>query len=182
MQYNIAQLLKAQIGSDLAIQLDDELDLESVDEIIVEPVVGDLRFQHTNQGILVTGECETTVELQCARCLEPFDLPIKIELDELYRPTVDVASGMPLRNIDDGDDSFTIDEHHHIDLGDAIRQQILLTLPMQPICREDCRGLCPTCGVNRNTTPCSCETDLNASANSHPFGSLANLNIFTESP
>lgn len=177
MLYNIAQLLKAQMGSDLLVQINEEFDLESETEILLEPVVGELRLQHTNQGILVTGECETAVELQCARCLEPFELPLTVSINELYRPTVEVTTGIPIQDTSDEDDSFTIDDHHHLDLASAIRQQILLSLPMQPICSENCKGLCPVCGANRNVTQCTCASDEDEISPDLPLSALAHLNL-----
>jgi uncharacterized protein len=53
--------------------------------------------------------------------------------------------------------AFTLDSRHILDLGEAIRQHAITNRPMKPLCRPDCRGLCPTCGANRNQQPCECK-------------------------
>ena len=70
-------------------------------------------------------------------------------------PTIDINTGAKLPEPDETG-SFTIDEHHILDLTEAIRQYRVMALPMKPLCREECAGLCPTCGKNLNTGPCDC--------------------------
>jgi uncharacterized protein len=110
----------------------------------------------TNRGILVTGKLETDIELTCARCLSQFRKQLTLELEEEYFPTIDVLTGAPVAVPDDEPGAFTIDENNILDLGEAIRQYSLLTIPMKPLCREDCPGFCPTCGANLNVVSCDC--------------------------
>lgn len=119
----------------------------------VAPYVGKARAVRLNQGLLVEAEADTTVRLNCGRCLTDFEQPLHIEFTEEYRPTIDVATGMPIVAQPD-DDKFTIDEFHTLDLTEAIRQYSLVALPLSPVCREDCLGLCPICGRDRNVSPC----------------------------
>jgi len=155
MLYNVAQLLKAPVGADLRAPIEGALKLDGDEATIVAPITGDVRFQRTNQGILATGDFETTVQMQCVRCIDTFEQPIHIDFSELYMPTVEVLTGHPLPHVNE-EEAFPIDAHHHLDLAEMIRQQIVLALPMQPLCREDCAGLCPVCGKNRNVDPCDC--------------------------
>ena len=78
-----------------------------------------------------------------------------INFEEEYLPTIDVASGVPLP-LPEEPGFFTIDDHHILDLTEAVRQYILLATPMKPLCRKDCAGLCPTCGCNLNQVSCNC--------------------------
>ena len=80
-------------------------------------------------------------------------------MDDVFLPSVDIATGARLRYHDDGSgaDATSIDEQHVLDLSDTLRQYRLATIPMAPVCREDCKGICPECGTDLNETACSCE-------------------------
>jgi uncharacterized protein len=161
MIYNVAQLLKAQVGATQIVELDnaDELNLEDESVKLAGPISGRLRMRRTNQGILVDGPVEVSVELTCVRCLEPFTLHISFDLEEQYYPTIDVVTGLSLPESDD-ELIFPIDQNHQLDLREALRQNLLLALPMQPICKEDCAGLCPQCGKNLNEGQCDCQPPM----------------------
>ncbi len=158
MIYNVAQLLKAPVGTSLVVELDESEPLELEDESVrlVGPVTGKVRFRRTNQGILVDGRIEAPVELACVRCLEPFTSTVSFPLEEEFYPTVDVVTGIFLPETEN-EMIFPIDQNHQLDLREAIRQNLLLALPMQPLCKEDCAGLCPQCGKNLNEGPCTCQ-------------------------
>ena len=158
MQFNVAQLLKEPTGATRKYELDEgpeglELDPELV---IQEPITGRLKFTKIPQGILVTGELETVLEVACNRCLEPFDLPLEVEVEETFYPITDVQTGASLPLPEDSDEATRIDEKHIIDLSEVVRQDLLLALPSRPVCREDCRGICPHCGQNLNESVCDC--------------------------
>ena len=93
--------------------------------------------------------------MTCSRCLSVFDHPLALHIEEEYFPIIDVVTGLPLPLLDEPG-AFTIDEDHTIDLAELVRQYTLLAVPMKPLCRQDCAGLCPTCGHNLNGGPCSC--------------------------
>ena len=91
-----------------------------------------------------------------------FTYPLTLNIEEEYFPTTDVVSGASLP-IPDEPGCFTIDEHHILDLTEAVCQYALLAIPMKPLCREDCAGLCPKCGHDLNQGSCGClsqETEL----------------------
>lgn len=161
MLYNVAQLLKAPVGTMQVVDLEDEggMDLEDESVRLGGPIRGHLRMRRTNQGILVDGPIETTVAINCVRCLEPFALPLSFRLEEQFYPTIDVVTGIALPEIEN-ELVFPIDHKHQLDVREAIRQNLLLTLPMQPICREECAGLCVHCGKNLNEGHCSCEPPI----------------------
>ena len=153
MQINVSQLLKEPIGSSRNYEVSEVVDVTG--DGSGSMVQGEVRLLRTHRGILVKGELHAEVELACSRCLSLFNCPVMINFEDEYIPTIDVVSGAPLPSPEDSG-SFIIDEHHVIDLTEAIRQYTLLALPMKPLCREDCAGLCKECGQNLNQGPCDC--------------------------
>ena len=104
------------------------------------------------------GSMVAAVELECVRCLEPFRLDLEETLDLLFLPpTANVGpSKDEERELKDEDLGVSFYRDDKIDLSLLIREQLYLGLPMKPICRVDCAGLCPVCGANLNLAPCSC--------------------------
>ncbi len=149
LQINVAQQLKAPIGPVRVYKVCDVVEIEGTDT----PVEGEVKLFRTNRGIMVKGTLYTQVKLSCSRCLEQFTLPLTLSLEEEYLPTIDINTGAKLPK---ESDAFTIDEHHVIDLTEAIRQYIVTATPMKPLCREACAGLCSTCGHNLNEGDCGC--------------------------
>ena len=109
----------------------------------------------TNRGILVRADLETSAKLECSRCLEAFVQHLPIRFSEEFIPEVDVTTGRPA-NVPHESYAFMIDEHHELDLEPAVREYGLIELPMAPICKDNCAGLCPVCGANRNKQKCEC--------------------------
>src|SRR4051794_37211326 len=103
----------------------------------------------------VTGRVVARLELDCGRCVEPFDLPVDATFDLRYMPAA-AASGEPDREIRDDDLATVFYRDGALDVPDLIREQFQLALPMKPLCRDDCRGLCPHCGTNLNRASCEC--------------------------
>jgi len=107
--------------------------------------------------IRVTGELHTRLEMVCARCLEPVHEDITREFDLFYRPLLSMTKEEEERlKLDDTEIAFFDGEGMF--LADILAEQVLLALPMKAICRSDCRGLCPQCGVNLNNEECRCES------------------------
>jgi uncharacterized protein len=106
-------------------------------------------------GIAFSGDIETVARLSCSRCLEPYALPLDLHFDLLYTTAPDrVAPGESRME----EDLVTVTPFDgvRIDLSALLAEQIDLGLPLKPLCREECRGLCPRCGANRNLAPCDC--------------------------
>jgi uncharacterized protein len=121
-----------------------------------EPVLsGPVRLMHTQGGVLVQGRLRGDATLSCSRCLDPVTVSLDIELEEIFTPTIDVITGRSLQS-EEEDKALWIDERHILDLGEVVRQDVLLAIPMHVLCREGCRGLCPACGQNLNQGSCSC--------------------------
>jgi len=149
MRINVAEQLKQPIGQVRCYQISESNDQEL-------PIQGEVQLLRTGRGILVTGSLKTTVKSICSRCLEEFDCTLTLDIEEEYFPNTD-------RPMAEEIEGFVIDESHVLDLTEAIRQHTLLTLPMKPICREDCAGLCPNCGHNLNRGPCYCARETRES-------------------
>ena len=160
MIYNVAQLLKSPVGTSIGVDLDDQDRLQVSEDgvTLAGPVRGHLRLHRTNQGIFADGTVTVPVELECTRCLKHFARDITFPLREQYYPTIDVVTGVPLPTPDD-ELAFPIDRHHMLDTREAIRQNLLLALPISALCQEDCKGLCPKCGHDLNEGPCDCVED-----------------------
>lgn len=114
-----------------------------------------------DQTYRLRGRLSTAIELPCVRCLEPFDIEVREELDLLYLPqSRNVAlEGEEDRGLDDEELAVSFYRDEKIDLTHAVWEQIVLSLPMKPVCKEVCEGLCPHCGVNRNESRCACAPD-----------------------
>ena len=154
MEINVSQLLKASIGSTREFSLDDPIAI--LEEGLESHVTGTIYVIKTHRGVLVQGTVETTVPMECSRCLNTFKNKLTVNVEEEYFPRLDINSGTPLE-VPDETDSFIIDEHHILDLSEAIRQNALLAIPMKPLCRKDCSGLCQECGQDLNEGQCDCE-------------------------
>ena len=136
LSFNVAQLEKGPIGSTRDYQIDDNLTVDS-QEITVK---GSVKLTRTNRSVLVAAILKTALPLECCRCLNEYECPIEVRFEEEFFPTLDVTSGLPL-DVEDAEESFTIDEHHILDLTEAIRQYVILAQPMKPLCRTDCPGI-----------------------------------------
>ncbi len=151
MPINVSQQLKSPIGLIRNYRVSEIADITGDNSL----VQGEIGLMHTDRSILAKGTLHTEIELTCSRCLSLFSCPLTLNIEEEYFPTTDVVTGATLP-LPDEPGCFTIDEDNILDLTEAIRQYALLTIPMKPLCREDCAGLCPTCGCNLNEGPCNC--------------------------
>lgn len=117
------------------------------------------RGQLSRQGddAFLRGTLSGVFDCTCSRCLEPARLPLRIPIQVAFvsKDDRDAAKG---DEDDEGDDDLDVAhfDGDAIDIGPQLREQILLTMPINPICRETCAGLCPYCGGNRNEVPCDC--------------------------
>ena len=151
MQVNVSQQLKEPIGSTRVHQISGTVEIGGSER----SVEGKVTLTRTDRGILVQGTVRTGIEVTCSRCLSKCLCPMALTLEEEYFPTRDVLTGVPLP-VSDEAGCFTIDERHILDLSEAVRQYAVTAMPMKPLCRDDCAGLCPTCGHNLNLGSCEC--------------------------
>jgi uncharacterized protein len=121
----------------------------------VSPLDVHLSYYRAGDDLYFSGGLDGVVEGMCARCLEPFSFRIDSPFELVLTPEVKAASVEELSAEDLALSFYSGDE---IDLAPLISEQAILALPSRALCREDCRGLCPQCGANRNDESCSCET------------------------
>lgn len=122
-----------------------------------EPIRGTLVAESGGRILRLSGAFHTVVWLECGRCLEYYQLPIDFEIHEEF-PLVGTPAGLNpqgFATVEDRD-SFPVFEGNWLNADELLRQYLILELPIAPVCRPDCKGLCPTCGQNRNERECSC--------------------------
>ena len=125
---------------------------------VVAPITLGLDIFKDKAQFRLTGRIQTTLELPCSRCLEPFTMPVDQTFDLRYQPHAE-NTGDGEREIEEDDLTTAFYENDEIDLGQLMREQFYLSLPMKPLCRDECKGLCPTCGTNWNTGACDCKEE-----------------------
>jgi uncharacterized protein len=111
---------------------------------------------HTGGEVRVHGRIRTDLETDCDRCLGRASFPIDAPFDLFYRPLESTALEEEVA-IDEGEAEMGFYELPGLQLEEIVREQLLLQLPMQRVCSEACKGICPVCGANRNETACSCQ-------------------------
>jgi uncharacterized protein len=114
---------------------------------------------HTEGEIRLRGHLAVTMRCDCNRCLEPAEFPLDANFDLFYQPAA-VAGDDPEVEIDEGEAEVAFYEGGGVELKDVLRENVLLAMPMQRLCRPDCQGMCPICGQNRNLINCGCEAKL----------------------
>jgi uncharacterized protein len=156
LQYNVAGLLKEPVGATREYRVDAPLRPRD-DAGPSDNVSGLAHLLRTPRGVLVTARLDGTLGDECSRCLKPVHEAIQLNIEEEFVQTVDIDTGSRLADADP--DDFRIDVHHDLDLEDAVRQYWSAALPIQVLCRADCKGLCPRCGADLNVgSPHECDT------------------------
>ncbi|MFF3456585.1 YceD family protein [Streptomyces sp. NPDC002730] len=118
------------------------------------PIELELRLESVMEGVLVTGTARASVEGECVRCLEPLHQEVAADFQELFTyPDAD-DRGRTAEPVDDAEDEDRLYlEDGLFDLEPVLRDAVVLALPMQPVCRETCAGLCPECGIRLDENP-----------------------------
>ena len=134
-----------------------------------EGIAYELQLANTGGGVLLTGTITAKAETECARCLEPAQLDIAGEVEGyfLIHPSHD--------ELDLADDEFSvIDEDGKVDLAPALYAALIIETPLVVLCNDDCQGLCPQCGANRNVQECDCSKSPDPDS---PFAVLKDLEL-----
>ncbi len=137
-----------------ALDVDVEMDVAR----ITEPVDVDLTMEAGTRDLLVRGTAGYGATLVCNRCLTEFDHTGLVKISQPYSEQPESEDILPI-------------EHGYIDVTEPVHDEVVLDLPLTPVCRQDCLGLCPTCGTDLNTDPCEGHEDLSSS----PFAILQDL-------
>ena len=132
----MAQLEKSPIGTTRDYKLDEQLDIEGQ----AVSVKGSVRLTRTNRSVLAEAVIDAALPQECCRCLTDFNCLLNVKFEDEFFPVLDITSGLPIE-IETESGDFIIDEHHVIDLSEAVRQYAILSIPMKPLCRDDCGGI-----------------------------------------
>jgi uncharacterized protein len=124
------------------IHLKPDLDLQNL--------IGTVRVTRTAQGLLVQGKLHAVASAECVRCLADFVQPLEIDFTELYAFTSNSVT----------ESGLYVPENGLLDLAPLIRDEMYLAIPISPVCKPDCKGLCPICGENQNETTCHHEEEI----------------------
>ncbi|MDX9714453.1 MAG: DUF177 domain-containing protein [Dissulfurispiraceae bacterium] len=137
------------------IEINDPLKSEAV--CITSPVRAQLHIIKTGSDIILTGEVSADLELCCSRCLKNFASSLNSRIEVSYHPSSGTARDdhRQLRD-DELETGYYIDDE--LDTDDVLVEQLLLNVPMKPLCSQNCEGICPVCGSDRNENRCSCST------------------------
>jgi len=141
----------------------------------LSPVTGHIEFTNTGRLIVASGNLEGTMELECGRCLKRFPMLVSAEIQEfhkIHQPLAPMATEQEeVEDIEElAEETPELWEGILFDLGELIRQSLFIGIPLRPLCEEECKGLCPTCGTNLNEGRCDCEP-----VNNSPLAALGEL-------
>lgn len=131
---------------------------KSDDYTVAGPVRLALRIHRDGESYRLRGGLGTALEFACSRCLTRYVEPVAVDLDVLYLPQ-EANTGEGEFEISDGDLGTAFYRDEELDLGHLVREQLQLAVPMKPLCRPACRGLCTVCGIDRNVDSCDCDTE-----------------------
>ena len=120
---------------------------------------GTAELHVSTEEIRVQGKLQVSLRMECDRCTEPFVKSIEEEFDLIYVPAPETSPGAEIA-IGPDDSQVGFYDGPGLELNDILQEQVLLALPLQRVCREDCQGICPICGQNRNETECDCRTQI----------------------
>lgn len=138
-----------------------EFDKITLEDLVLRDFEGSVLMSRTPQGIFMQAKFRGDTDLECVRCLATYDQPLTWSWADLY--------AFDKRSVTESD--LILPEDAHIDLASLIREYALLEIPISPICKPECKGLCPECGENLNDTDCGHRLNQNNS----PFASLKKL-------
>jgi uncharacterized protein len=151
LRLNVGFIVKEPIGNNRDFHFDYS-NLHLSPDLDLATFHGLARIGHTPQGLLVIGKFTATLPTQCVRCLIDFELTLQIEFSELYAFSPRSMSESGLILPEDG----------NIDLEPIVREYLLIEIPISPLCRPDCKGLCTICGEDLNQTTCEHQSQKNA--------------------
>jgi uncharacterized protein len=137
-----------------------DLDLEEkfeAEEIrLLSPVKAHLELTKAHSEIIIAGTLNAGLEFECSRCLKKYRHVMDVPVDVVYHPVKELGDDRHGLKDDEMDMGFYQDDE--LDLQELIMEQVLLNIPMKPLCDENCKGICSQCGTDLNTGACSCET------------------------
>ena len=139
---------------------------------VVQPIEIACHFYKVDHEVVVQGSLRSAARLACSRCAEEFEQPLSVALDAIYLSTPEISSERAKELEEEEADVYPFAEQV-IDIAEMARDRLLLSVPLQPLCRAGCQGLCPSCGLNRNVVSCQCAEEKLGS----PFEPLKGLSF-----
>ena len=133
-----------------------ELALDDQELKLISPAEIRGRVRRKGDEVELVGQLSATVEATCARCLKPVKLPVSAEVSERFVPAVSWRSEIE-HELREEDLNLAVFNGEAIEVDELVREEILLAMPAQVLCRESCKGLCPICGTDMNINACDCE-------------------------
>ena len=135
-------------------------ELNPVDERVslIAPAAVNGKVRLSGNQVFVNGHVETRAQVECDRCLKPVELPVNVDFTLEYISDSDYES-IETAELTEAEMSVSVFDGAAIDVDEIVKEQILLTVPTRMLCREDCKGICPECGADRNTGECDCVTN-----------------------
>lgn len=130
--------------------------LESANFKLRAPVRASLSIARTGTEIFVSGETELSLELICSRCVKAFTKDMVLDINAIYRPIAEFRKE-DTHEVCETELDMAFYEEDELDIDELLKEQIILNIPMQPLCTESCKGICPQCGTDLNVTECKCE-------------------------
>ena len=139
------------------LQIVDDVDIVLSDSIAVSKAHIDVMLRKISDEVLVEGQVSTKLGLSCSRCLCEFERALDVELNLAYchEDELDDEDGEHEVGADEINTGFFSGDE--LDLGEVIKEQFLLSIPMKPLCKEDCEGICSSCGADLNEKDCGCD-------------------------
>lgn len=116
------------------------------------------RVRLTGNEVFVNGHIDTQAQVECDRCLQPVELPVSADFALDYITGSEYESSKAAE-LTEGEMSVSVFDGEAIDVDEIVKEQILLAVPTRMLCREECKGICPECGIDKNTGECQCVTD-----------------------
>lgn len=136
----------------------------------IKPISGEVTFNNTGKHVVTRGHFETTIELECTRCLKPYTVDLKLPIEEELQIPGHTLEALEEQELPE-DEKEPLFVDYVLDLTELLRQNIAVAVPIKNLCSEECKGLCPQCGKDLNQGPCGCSAESDES----PFGALAEL-------
>lgn len=135
-------------------------DLNPIDERVSlsEPATVKGTVRLAGNEVFVNGHVDTRAQVECDRCLQPVQLPVSADFALEYISGSEYEPGRAVE-LTEAEMSISVFDGEAIDVDEIVKEQILLAVPTRMLCREDCKGICPECGTDRNTGECSCSTN-----------------------
>jgi len=169
MKLDLSEIART-VGMRATHDVDEPCFPEDTELSCVSPIKGRLEIANTGSLVLVNGKIKADVRLTCSRCLTDLVIPVEAQVDEQFR-LVQVGDAWMVMSEDEDEAASDLVENNILDVEELLRQNLLVAIPIQPLCTRDCKGLCPTCGQNLNSGQCACPPEVVES----PFQALADL-------